>query len=138
MLESMPKKPTYPQQELADRLQAAMEESEVNLADLARACGVTIQAVHGWRETGRIGKQHLVRIAQMTKKPLEYFLVGLGRAAAVLLAATLLSLPATPEANASSAAGPVYYVKSILAWWRLVHGFLTGALHSFTKFATIG
>jgi transcriptional regulator with XRE-family HTH domain len=99
MLESMPKKQTYPQQELANRLQVAMEESGVNLADLARACGVTIQAVHGWRETGRIGKHHLVSIAQMTKKPLEYFLVGLGRAAVLAFVTfSLLLLPAPSEA----------------------------------------
>lgn len=86
MLESMPKKPKYPQHELALRLRAAMEDADLSLAELARACGVTIQAVHDWRETGRIGKQHLITICSMTKKPLEYFLVGLGRAAVLALA----------------------------------------------------
>lgn len=101
MLESMPKKQTYPQQELAHRLQTAMEEAGVNLADLARACGVTIQAVHGWRETGRIGKHHLVSIAQMTKKPLEYFLVGLGRAAAIAFVTFCLLLTPQPSEAAT-------------------------------------
>lgn len=83
------KKRTYPQQELALRLREAMEQSGVNLADLARACGVKIQSVYDWRETGRIGKHHLVTIAVMTKKPLEYFLAGLNRAAMV----AFLALP---------------------------------------------
>ncbi|HEU4344789.1 MAG TPA: helix-turn-helix transcriptional regulator [Candidatus Binatia bacterium] len=87
MLKEMPRRPKYPQQALADKLRVAMADAGVNLADLARACGVTIQAVHDWRETGRVGKQHLMTICQVTKKPLEYFLSGLSRAASVLLLA---------------------------------------------------
>lgn len=95
----MPKPKSYPQQELAERLKGAMEESDLSLADLARACGVTIQAVHDWRTTGRIGKHHLVTIGRVTKKPLEFFLVGLSRAAMVMV----LALPpflASPSVEA--------------------------------------
>ena len=67
----------YPQQDLADRLRDALEEAGVSQADLARACGVTDQAVWDWLRTGRVGKQHLVTLCHLTKKPLEYFLVGL-------------------------------------------------------------
>lgn len=84
MLENMKR---YPQQELATRLVSAMEEVDLSQAELARQCGVTIQAVHDWRATGRIGKQHLVTISRLTQKPLEYFLVGLGRAAAAMFCA---------------------------------------------------
>jgi transcriptional regulator with XRE-family HTH domain len=97
MLEYMRKKP-FPQQELADRLVQAMDQAELSQAELARSCGVTIQAVHDWRLTGRIGKQHLVTIAKATAKPLEYFLVGLGRAAVLLLALLALALPPQVEA----------------------------------------
>lgn len=99
MLEPMSKKRAYPQQELAIRLREAMDESGVTLAELARECGVKIQSVYDWRLTGRIGKQHLTTIARVTKKPLEYFLVGLSRAAAVAL--VVLSLILQPgQANA--------------------------------------
>lgn len=80
---AMPKKRPYPQQELANRLRSAMDDADITLTELANICGVTVQAVHDWRETGRIGKQHLMTICSVTKKPLEYFLVGLGRAASL-------------------------------------------------------
>lgn len=103
MLETMPKKQSYPQQELAERLVAAMQEADINLADLARGCGVTIQAVHDWRETGRIGKHHLVTIGRLTRKPLEYFLVGLGRAAAIVFVTVFMLLQPTPASAFSPA-----------------------------------
>jgi hypothetical protein len=77
-----------------------MDEADVNLAELSRACGVSIQAVYDWRATGRIGKQHLVKIGQLTKKPLEYFLVGLGRAAVLaFVAVTLFMHPQQADAK---------------------------------------
>jgi len=143
MLNTMQKKPRYPQQELADRLRTAMDEADVNLASMARECGVTIQAVHDWRETGRIGKQHLVTICRMTGKPFEYFLVGLSRAAAVLLAVALPLLvqpqPAQAiEHNLSSALlphkAPTNYTLRAKRWalriWRRFQDVLTGKSHS--------
>ena len=35
----------------------------LNATDLANHCGVTPQAVNGWRKTGRIRKSHLVKAA---------------------------------------------------------------------------
>ena len=67
----------YPQQELGERLRDALDAARVSQAELARACNVTDQAVSDWLKTGRIHKQHLVMICYVTKKPLEYFLVGL-------------------------------------------------------------
>ena len=67
----------FPQQDLADRLRAALESSGVSQAELSRACGVTEQSVHGWVTNGRISKQHLPTIAALTGKGLDYFLVGL-------------------------------------------------------------
>jgi transcriptional regulator with XRE-family HTH domain len=78
----------FPQQDLADRLRAALESADVSQAELARACDVTEQSVHGWVTNGRIAKQHLPTIAALTGKSLDYFLVGLKtwrRAAALAL-----------------------------------------------------
>jgi len=62
--------------ELARRLREAMDRHhpKVLSAHLADACGVTPQAVNGWRKTGRIAKGHLQTIAQVTGKPLTFFL----------------------------------------------------------------
>lgn len=81
-------KKRFPQQDLADRLRAALEAAGVSQAELARACDVTEQSVHGWVTNGRIAKQHLPTIAALTGRGLEYFLVGLKtwrRAAAIAL-----------------------------------------------------
>ena len=63
-------------QELGKRLTAAMDYRDPPLksVELAQLCGVTKQAVHEWRTTGRIGKAHLITIAQATGTPLEYWL----------------------------------------------------------------
>lgn len=119
MLENMPPKEPYPQQELADRLVAAMKEADLNLADLARACGVTIQAVHDWRETGRIGKRHLVTIGRLTRKPLEYFLVGLGRAAVVFFV-TLFMLLQPPPVVAAPFNNNTHCMRLLRRWLRKV------------------
>jgi len=93
----------FPQQDLADRLRQALEDSGVTQAELARACGVTDQAVYKWLRDGRIAKQHLVMISYMTKKPLEFFLVGLKtwRRVAALALFFLLPQPfVSPDARA--------------------------------------
>lgn len=41
---------------------------------LAKACGVTKQAITGWRRNGRIAKKHLTTIAAITGKSLEELL----------------------------------------------------------------
>lgn len=94
MLKRMAKR-IYPQQDLADRLREALDESGVSQAELARACDVTEQAVHDWLKTGRIGKQHFVTICHVTKKGLEFFFVGLKtwrRAAAIAVISLLVPL----------------------------------------------
>jgi hypothetical protein len=62
--------------ELARRLVLAMDRAEprVTSAALADETGVTPQAVNGWRKTGRGAKKHLPKIAELTKRPLEFFL----------------------------------------------------------------
>lgn len=124
MLYAMRKR-VYPQQELARRLCDAMEEQEISSSDLARACHVSRQVVYEWRRTGRIGKHHLVDIARMTRKPLEYFLVGLR--AAVVLFALIFALPQSSEgAILHKADYPaslrqisdlfIHYTRRLIAW----------------------
>lgn len=62
--------------ELARRLRNAMDNKEPRLtaAALAKACGVTDQAVNGWRKTGRLAKKHLQTIVRETGRPIEFFL----------------------------------------------------------------
>jgi transcriptional regulator with XRE-family HTH domain len=90
----MTKKLKFPQQDLAERLRRALDEARISQAALARACGVTDQAVHDWVISGRIAKEHFPTISALTGKGLEYFLVGLKtwrRVAAIAL--PILSLP---------------------------------------------
>jgi hypothetical protein len=63
---------------LAERIRSAMDEHQPKILsrDVAKACGVTPQAVHGWRTNGRIAKRHLLTLADMTGKDSGYFLSG--------------------------------------------------------------
>lgn len=62
--------------EVARRLRTAMDDAKppVTQTILAAACGVSPQAVNGWRKTGRIGKRHWETITRLTRKSPEYFL----------------------------------------------------------------
>lgn len=61
--------------EMARRIKRAMDEADppVSGSDLARECGVSPQAVSGWRRTGRVQKRHMPTISRLTGKPMEYF-----------------------------------------------------------------
>lgn len=96
----MPKKPTYPQRDMAVRLRDALEESGVTQAQLARECDVTDQAVHEWVTTGRVGKHHFITISKVTNKPLEFFFLGLRRAAAIVPFAMLIGMGMPDKAHA--------------------------------------
>jgi transcriptional regulator with XRE-family HTH domain len=61
-------------QVLAQRIAEALEG--LSLADIAKACGVTRQAVNGWKKDGRIDKAHLITLSRLTGKPIEYWLGG--------------------------------------------------------------
>jgi transcriptional regulator with XRE-family HTH domain len=118
--------------ELAKRLRAAMDNHKPPIlsVELAERCGVSRQAVNGWRKNGRYHKKHLQTIAEMTGQPLEFFVEDerasskttrvawqrIGASLALLLA--LLLPPHSPvDAHASfysSIASLVYYVKSLL------------------------
>ncbi|MFX3547673.1 S24 family peptidase [Ralstonia mannitolilytica] len=59
---------------LAHRICQAIDEAKLTAAEIAAECGVTPQAVNGWKRTGRIGKGHLPKLSEMTGKSLEWFL----------------------------------------------------------------
>lgn len=63
---------------LAERIRKAMDDREPPLSgkELAAACKVTAQAVSGWRKTGRIHKMHLEKLAELTRRPVGFFLSG--------------------------------------------------------------
>ncbi|AOJ86703.1 hypothetical protein WS87_08475 [Burkholderia sp. MSMB0856] len=60
--------------EMARRITQALEELPLPLAEVAAACGVSPQAVNGWKRTGRIGKDQLPKLAQLTGRPLSWWL----------------------------------------------------------------
>lgn len=61
-------------QQLAAKLEEVLSDPRVKQADIAEACGVSKQAVQGWKKTGRIDKKHLPKLAQVSGKPLEWWL----------------------------------------------------------------
>jgi phage repressor protein C with HTH and peptisase S24 domain len=61
--------------ELAGRLVLAMQgPPPIKSITVARACGVTAQAVNGWRKTGKIDRKHFPALSLLTGKPLAYWL----------------------------------------------------------------
>ena len=61
-------------QQLAAKLEEAIRESNLKQIDIATACGVTKQAVQGWLKTGRIAKNHLPKLADISGRRLEWWL----------------------------------------------------------------
>lgn len=60
--------------DLAKRFRAALEELQLSNAQIAKACGVTLSAVTNWKTDGRIHKKHLATLAQLTGRPLAWWL----------------------------------------------------------------
>lgn len=60
--------------DLAKKFAEAVDAAKLTPSVIAKACGVTPQAVTGWRETGRIHKKHLGKLAELTGRPLEWWL----------------------------------------------------------------
>lgn len=73
-LQRMENKKTAPR--LAELIREAMDSKtpKVTATELAKACGVTPQAVSGWRKNGRVDKKHLQTIADLTGRNTSHFL----------------------------------------------------------------
>lgn len=59
---------------LGQRITAAINASGMRQADIAKALGVTPQAVYSWMQTGRVAKGWLPKLARLLDRPVEYFL----------------------------------------------------------------
>jgi len=64
---------------LAARLAELFEEPGVAIVTIAQQCEVSVNAVYGWRTTGRVAKSHLVVIARLCFVNLEWLLTGTGQ-----------------------------------------------------------
>lgn len=67
--------------ELAERIATAIDASPYAAKKIADECGVTPQAVNGWKNTGRISKDMLVKLAGVLGLPLGYFIPNADAAA---------------------------------------------------------
>lgn len=61
---------------LAKKIADAIKGSPLTAKDVADKCGVTPQAVSGWKKTGRIAKGMLGRFAEVVEVPLSHFIVA--------------------------------------------------------------
>lgn len=67
-------------EELRKRFLRALKDAPaVSQASIARACGVTAQAVSAWKQSGQIDKSHFPALAKTLGKPLEYWFGGADR-----------------------------------------------------------
>jgi len=65
-----------PPEDLAGKVAATIGRGLVPTKDVAVACGVTVQAINGWKTNGRIGKQHIKTLARLTGLPVSWWLPG--------------------------------------------------------------
>ncbi len=67
-----------PPDDLAGKVAATIGRGLVPAKDVAEACGVTVQAINGWKTNGRVGKQHIKTLARLTGLPVSWWLPGDG------------------------------------------------------------
>jgi len=65
-----------PPADLAGKVAATIGRGLVPAKDVAEACGVTVQAINGWKTNGRVGKQHIKTLARLTGLPVSWWLPG--------------------------------------------------------------
>jgi phage repressor protein C with HTH and peptisase S24 domain len=62
-------------EELAARVRATLDSLPISRAQFAEKVGVSAQAITGWQTTGRISRQKLRALADISGRPLEFFLL---------------------------------------------------------------
>ena len=62
--------------DIAARLRSAMEGAGVSNSQLADLCGVSIQAVTGWLQTGRISHKHFPALAHRLRVSVPWLMTG--------------------------------------------------------------
>jgi hypothetical protein len=61
-------------QGLAKRIRSALAVPGVDVGAIAKECGITRQAIDGWKKTGRVSKKHLPVLARHTAQSVDFFL----------------------------------------------------------------
>lgn len=70
---------TNPPETLGEKVAATVGRGRLSAADVAQACGVTIQAVNGWKKNGRVDKRHIKTLSGLSGLPAEWWLPGFER-----------------------------------------------------------
>jgi len=65
-----------PPEDLARKVAATVGRGKIAAEVVARACGVTVQAVNGWKRNGRVDKRHIKTLVELTGLPAEWWLPG--------------------------------------------------------------
>lgn len=65
-----------PPTDLASKVAATVGRGRVSAREVADACGVTVQAINGWKTNGRVAKQHIKTLARLTGLPVSWWLPG--------------------------------------------------------------
>lgn len=88
--------------ELAARLNEALPpKGALSDVEIARHCSISKAGVGAWRKTGRIAKKHLAMLADLSGRPLEWWLSAPGAKATDTSAQhRVAEPPATPYVNA--------------------------------------
>lgn len=61
---------------LADKVRATVGKGKIPARSVATACGVSVQAVSGWRQHGRVDKKHIKVLSTLTGLRLSWWLPG--------------------------------------------------------------
>ncbi|GGX32601.1 hypothetical protein GCM10007242_44410 [Pigmentiphaga litoralis] len=65
-----------PPSSLAEKVRATIGKGLISAREVAEACGVSVQAINGWKNNGRIAKEHLRTLAGLTGLPVSWWLPG--------------------------------------------------------------
>ncbi len=65
---------------IAERLKSAMQRERVSNTEIAELCGVSLQAVTGWLQTGRVSHKHFPALSHRLKVSVQWLMTGEDRA----------------------------------------------------------
>jgi transcriptional regulator with XRE-family HTH domain len=61
---------------IAERLKIAMTREHVTNTEVAELCGVSLQAVTGWLQTGRVSHKHFPALSHRLKVSVQWLMTG--------------------------------------------------------------
>jgi transcriptional regulator with XRE-family HTH domain len=62
--------------DIAERLKFAMQRERVSNTELAELCGVSLQAVTGWLQTGRVSRKHFPLLSHRLRVSVQWLMTG--------------------------------------------------------------